>query len=218
MENTPTLQAGLFRTEKVPPEVFHAWLTQNHPKFALAAQNLSDGLLVDVAGHWDHADKTLDKLGIRYTHIKAKDITAEILSGARVMIINCAGEVKRDRLQLIRDFVQRGGYLLTTDWALNNSLEQTFPGYVDWNKGVNSKSIYQSTYISPDPVLAIGCVRNAPWKLDAGAHLVRILRQGDVKVLVASAELAGEDRDRQGGFGLPFYFWQRLCFAHGRSF
>jgi|GEM_PF-1217277 len=197
-DNGTTLQGGA-RTERVPPEVFRAWLTDNHPTFALSSETIAPSLVVDVAGHWDHADKTLTKLGINFNHVKSGDISPELLASAKVLIINCAGDVKRDRLQYIRDFVQRGGYLLTTDWALNSMLEQTFPGYVEWNRGVNNRSIYAATYINPDPILARGCVRSAPWKLDAGAHLVRVLRPDAVRVLVASAEMAGEERNHSNG-------------------
>jgi hypothetical protein len=205
VDNGPTLQSGV-HTEKVPPEVFRAWLNDNHSKFALTTQTMANSLVVDVAGRWDHADKTLTKFGINYTHIKTGEITPEILSGARVLIINCAGEVRRDRLQYIRDFVQRGGYLLTTDWTLNNMLEQTFPGYLAWNKGINGHSICAATYISPDPVLARGCVRSAPWKLDAGAHLVRVMRPDIIRVLVASTDLAADDPDRAGVLACLFPF------------
>ena len=205
-DNNNTLQSGLARTERVPPEVFRAWLTDNHATFALSSQTIAPGLIVDVAGHWDHADKTLTKLGINYTHIGTGDISPEVLSSARVLIINCAGAVKRDRLQYIREFVQRGGYLLTTDWALNSMLEQTFPGYVEWNKGVNNRSIYGATYVNPDPVLARGCVRNAPWKLDAGAHLVSVLKPDSVRVLVASSEMAADSKGHSGILACLFPF------------
>jgi hypothetical protein len=205
IDNGKTLEASA-HTERVPPEVFRAWLTDNHQRFALTTQTMSNGLVVDVAGRWDHADKTLDKFGINYTHIKTGDITPEVLAGAKVVIINCAGEVRRDRLQYIRDFVQRGGYLLTTDWALNNMVEQTFPGYIDWNKDVNNRSIYTANYISPDAVLARGCVRTAPWKLDAGAHLIGVRRPDLVRVLVTSPDLARDDHDHAGVLACLFPF------------
>jgi len=205
-DNGRTLQGGLARTERVPPEVFRAWLNENHPTFALSSQTIAPSLIVDVAGRWDHADKTLTKLGINFNHVKTGEISPELLASARVLIINCAGDVKRDKLQYIRDFVQRGGYLLTTDWALNSMLEQTFPGYVEWNRGVNNRSIYSATYINPDPILARGCVRSAPWKIDAGAHLVRVLKPDTVRVLIASAELAGEERGTGGVLACLFPF------------
>jgi len=199
------IQGGV-HTERVPPEVYRAWLNDNHQRFALTTQTMGNGLVIDVAGRWDHADKTLDKFGINYTHIKTGDITPEVLAGAKVVIINCAGEVRRDRLQFIRDFVQRGGYLLTTDWALNNMVEQTFPGYIDWNKEANDHSIYTASFVSPDPVLAKGCVRSAPWKLDAGAHLIGVRRRDLVRVLISSPDLAREDRDGMGVLACVFPF------------
>lgn len=192
------------RSRVVKPEVFRAWVEKNHP--GLSARITSDDLIVEVAGQWDHADKTLKSLGLGCRHIRARALDATVLEGARVVIVNCAGEIKRDKLQLLRDFVSRGGYLLTTDWALDNMLQQTFPNTIVWNKGVNHKPVYEADFVSPDPVLARGCVRRAHWKLDQSAHLIRVLDKSRVRVLVESPALASEDPDRAGVLAVLFPF------------
>lgn len=194
---------GNTHSEQVPPEVYRGWIDKNHPQLRATVANTD---IVEVAGQWDNAAKTLNKFDLPYQHIKARGINEQILSQAKVLIINCAGEVKRDKLQAIRDFVGRGGYLMTTDWALDNMLTQTFPGYLEWNKGVNKVDVYQADFINPEPVLATGAVRHAFWKLDLSAHLVRVLRPSAVKVLVTSRRLASEDPDHTGVLACAFPF------------
>lgn len=197
---------GKAHSERVDPLVFQAWLAKAHPNLVLTGSISDMSPVVEVAGQWDKADKTLSKLGIPYRHVKERDIAPELLSTCKVLIINCAGDLKRDKLQAIRDFVSQGGYLLTTDWALDRMLAQTFPGYVSWNKGTNHKDIYDAEYLAPDSVLANNTVSSAFWKLDQASHTVRILKPGTVKVLVGSRQLAAEDPDHVGALALIFPF------------
>lgn len=201
---------GKVHSSRVEPLVFRAWLAKAHPELVLNAGLTTEvsesSPVIEVAGQWDKADKTLTKLEIPYRHVKSRDVSSELLSSCRVLIINCAGDLKRDKLQAIRDFVSQGGYLLTTDWALDRMLAQTFPGYVSWNKGVNSKDIYDAEYLAADPILANNTVRSAFWKLDQASHMVRIMKPGTVRVLVASRQLAAEDPDHTGALAVIFPF------------
>ena len=193
------------RSRQVKPEVFKAWLAKSNAVFSTGISSSSPASIVEVAGRWDHADKTLTSFGIPFSHIKSRDLSESILSGCKVLVINCAGEIRRDKLQLIRDFVSRGGYLLSTDWALDNMLSNTFPGTVVWNKAVNKIDIYDARYVSPDAVLARHTVARSRWKLDESSHLVRILSDR-VRLLVASSQLALEDPDHLGALAVEFPF------------
>ncbi len=201
---------GKVHSTRVEPLVFRAWLAKAHPELVLTAGATdvisAPNTVIEVAGQWDKADKTLTKLEIPFRHVKTRDLSSELLSTGKVLIINCAGDLKRDKLQAIRDFVSQGGYLLTTDWALDRMLAQTFPGYVSWNKGVNSKDIYDAEYVSPDAILANNTVRSAFWKLDQASHMVHILKPGAVRVLVGSRQLAAEDPDHTGALAVIFPF------------
>jgi len=197
---------GHAQSERVEPIVFRAWLSKAHPELVLNGSLNDFNPVIEVAGQWDKADKTLTKLQIPFRHVKAREISSELLAGAKVLIVNCPGEVKRDKLQSIQDFVKNGGYLLSTDWALDNMLTQTFPGYVSWNKGVNRKDIYDADYQAPDAVLAVNTVRSAFWKLDQSSHLIHIIKPGAVHILVTSRQLAGDDPDKAGILAVIFPF------------
>ena len=200
------LSLGATKSRVVKPDVFRAWIEKSQPTLMGGISSHGQNEIVEVAGQWDRADRALAAFGLPYTHIKANALTPQMLSGTKVLIINCAGSIKRDRLQTIRDFVNRGGYLLTTDWALDNMLSNTFPGYLEWNKGKNKQPIYEAHYISPDRVLAPHTVAKAFWKLDEEAHTVRVLNREKVRVLVTSSQLAAEDPDRQGVLACIFPF------------
>lgn len=200
------LSLGATKSRVVKPDVFRAWIEKAQPTLMGSISNHGQNEIVEVAGQWDHADKALASFGLPYRHIKQNALTPQMLAGTKVLIINCAGDLKRDKLQTIRDFVTRGGYLLTTDWALDNMLSNTFPGYLEWNKGKNKQPIYEAHYVSPDRVLAPHTVAKAFWKLDEEAHTVRILNRDKVRILVTSPQLAVEDPDRQGILACIFPF------------
>lgn len=59
--DTP-LMSGRAKSEQVPPEVFRAWLSKAHPE--LSGNVAAESDIVEVAGQWDNAAKTLTKLDL----------------------------------------------------------------------------------------------------------------------------------------------------------
>jgi SAM-dependent methyltransferase len=187
----PGLQARL--DQQVAPEVFRAWIEKAHPKFALSASTLPATSVVEVKGAWDDSGKTLRKFQIPFTHIRSGDLRDYPLEQAKVLIINCSGTVPRESLQRIRDFVAHGGYLLSTDWALDNLVQKAFPGYITWNRRINSTGMYDAEVVRPDPVLFQYTVARSNWRLEEECHLCTVLRPDVVRVLVHSGNLNRED-------------------------
>lgn len=207
--------AGMARTEvmlkkpkpaRVEKDIYRAWVSKAHPQFSLKAESTDPAAVVEVKGQWDKADRTLKNLGIQHTTIGAGQLNPVALSRAKVLVINCAGKLDRSSLQAIRDFVARGGYLLTTDWALDNMLKQTFPGFVDWNKGKSKGNVVDAHVVLPEREFFQGTVSNASWKLDEESQTVRVLRPDVVKVLAVSRDLSTLDPDRQGILAVTFSF------------
>ena len=207
--------AGIARTDamekkpkpaRVDQDVYRAWLSKTHPQFSLKAQTVDPIEVLELKGQWDKADRTLKNLGIPHTTIGAGQLDRTGLSRTKVLVVNCAGTLDRESLQAIRDFVMRGGYLLTTDWALDNMLRQTFPGYVEWNKGKSKGNVVDAQVVLPDRELFQGTVSNASWKLDEESQTIRVLKPDAVRVLAVSRGLAPLDPDRLGILAVSFAF------------
>lgn len=195
---------GPSRSRTVPAEAFREWLVKTHPQFALNSSKVSEGDIIDVTGHWDDAGKTLAKLGIPCTRISTGDLRKYPLDHAKVLIINCAGFINRDCFQRIRDFVVAGGYLLTTDWAIDNVLQGAFPGYVSYNHKRNRNLEYVAQVTDPDPILFRNTVSSANWKCETGCHLVTVQKPEIVRCIVRSRALAGEDGEGVLALTFPF--------------
>jgi hypothetical protein len=197
------------RSETVPPQTFRFWLENSHPQFALSASSNPEASVVVIKGQWDNSAKTLDKFQIPHVKIGGGKIATFPLDQTRVVIVDCAGDLPRSAHQPLRDFVMRGGYLLSTDWALNNFTAPIFTDrsgreFIQWNKAVNKRDMVDATAFDTDPVLFSHAVTNAYWKLDVDSHLIRVLNRDAVRVLATSAQLRADDPDHAGILAVMF--------------
>ncbi len=197
------------RSEQIPPQMFKAWLDAAHPQFSLNASQNPDNSIVVLKGQWDDSSKTLKKFQIPHVRMGGGKLATFPLNETKVVIVDCAGDLPSVARQKLRDFVMRGGYLLSTDWALNNFTGPTFINqsgreYIEWNKGVNKRDIVDATARDTDPVLFAHAVTNAHWKLDQDSHLIRILNRDAVRVLATSSQLVQDDPDRAGVLAVVF--------------
>lgn len=199
----------------VQPSTFRAFIEKNHAEYSLAAENNIEDKIVLVRGQWDDSTKPLHSFGLRFDPIKTKELPDFTFDKCKVLIIDCAGEIPNSSVQKIRDFVMRGGYLLSTDWSLQNVLERSFPEYIRWNRD-NTDGVITDAYITdPDPSLMKGLDgQRYTWKLDRMSQCVRVLNPGKVHVIARSSKLAQTDPQLRvlpdpmlaGGVALEFGF------------
>lgn len=78
-----------------------------------------------VRGQYDHIEKLLDTLHVPYTMINREEIEKQ--NGGRVMFVNCMDYSYGAPVKAVQNFVEGGGRLVTTDWAVG-LLSKAFPG------------------------------------------------------------------------------------------
>ncbi|HEY9713849.1 MAG TPA: hypothetical protein V6C72_10290, partial [Chroococcales cyanobacterium] len=120
--------------------------------------------------------------------------------------VNCPGNVTDNLAKRIRTFVEHGGYLLTTDWALDGCLESACPGYAYWDGANSSSAIVDAVAVQPSNRLFEHAVHFAPWKLDDKSQLVKISQSKPIDVLVRSRLLSREDPSGLGILACTFPF------------
>ncbi len=188
---------GAQKNASLPPHMLKAWLDRTHPEFRLTAQDNPDAI-VEVKGQWDDASKILTALSLRYHHVKARELTSMPLTATRVLVLNCEGRVPKEAVESIRQWVIRGGYLISTDWTLGSFVERAFPGFIAWNGQSTDGTVVDALVTADDPELYAGApVRRSTWKLDQMSQMVRVLKPQSVRVLARSYKLAADDRNRQ---------------------
>ena len=78
-----------------------------------------------------------------------------------MLIVNCPGQVGRAGVTAIRKFVEQGGSLITTDWALKHIVEPAFPGLVAYNARPTADDVVRIEIASQRPSW-MACSRRAP--------------------------------------------------------
>src|SRR6185369_13580905 len=107
-------------------------------------------------------------------------------------------------LQILKKFVLNGGYLITTDWSLENCTQRAFPGILEWNGGYSGSFLADATSMYPDSPYCKNVPTQAFWKLDNKCQTVRVRRRDMVKPLVRSRYLLQDDPDQIGILACTF--------------
>ncbi len=111
------------KTHIVLGSVFHHWVDNRQTNRRVG--NWQDKDVLVLKGKWDHAERILQASGIPYLLLSPDKFVDKLLK-AKVVVVNCPGEMSNSSLELLQTFVNNGGYLLTTDWSLSNCLVPLF--------------------------------------------------------------------------------------------
>ncbi|WP_439342592.1 hypothetical protein [Vacuolonema iberomarrocanum] len=154
---------------------------------ALASLDRIEANEVSVCpGSYDHVERILERLQIpfRLQPNGAKN------SPAKLAFVNCSNSYNQKLIQRLRDRVQDGMWLVSSDWALGHFLQQAFPGMVA-HKGRVSGDEVVSVEASLDSLWSNVVVLGADpqWWLEGSSHPINILNPDKVTVESASHEL-----------------------------
>jgi hypothetical protein len=89
-------------------------------------------------------------------------------------------------------FVEGGGSLFSTDWALRHVLEPAFPGLVAFNEHPTADDVVRIEVRAHDNPFLRGVIdpgEDPLWWLEGSSYPIRVLDAERVQVLIASTEL-----------------------------
>lgn len=185
-------QSSMDRAYKIAEELIKDRLEEEAPELAAELDEIEEADIVVVQGVHDHIQRVLDLAGTRYAMIHPQRIASADLRPDQVMFINCGAKFDGRGINVVRDFVEKGGFLFTTDWALRDVLEPAFPGYVEYNEKRTADEVVRVViHDQDDPLLAtmIGPDDDPQWWLEGSSYPIRVLRPDDVKVIISSKEI-----------------------------
>ncbi len=153
------------------------------------------GEIAVVTGDYDTVQRVLDKLKVRYTTIEPKKFGGARLNAVKVLILNCPGNLDGSGILKLRSFVDKGGWVVSTDWALA-PIKEAFPGYLR-NVGLSPETwvgIGAVEGAKDDPLLkdVFNFTGEAPkWYLEERSYLFKVddKAKDKVRVLIESAEM-----------------------------
>jgi hypothetical protein len=88
---------------------------------------MADDTVIVVPGTYDHIHKVLTSLKIPFKTVQQNELlTYPLRPEEQTVYVNCASSFPAEVAHRLRKFVDDGGQLITTDWALKNVLEVAF--------------------------------------------------------------------------------------------
>jgi hypothetical protein len=167
-------------------------MRQETPLGEEALRRVEASDIVVVEGCYDQVQLVLGALELPHTSIRDDQLGHAPLGADQLLVINCPGHVPARVLPRIRDFVERGGSLFTTDWALRHVLEPAFPGLVEFNERPTADDVVRIEVKSSDNPFVKGVLEDGDdpqWWLEASSYPIRVLDPERVEVLITSREL-----------------------------
>jgi hypothetical protein len=152
--------------------------------------NESDILV--VGGTYDHIHLVLSSLKIPFVHISQTQLLSIELKPSQTVFVNCASGFPEEGARKLATFVNAGGQLITTDWALRNVLEVAFPNTVAYNGKATADEVVRIEVLDKTDPIITGFLdeKVAPvWWLEGSSYPIKILDKNKVKVLIRSKEL-----------------------------
>ncbi len=167
-------------------------MKKDDPRAAEALARSGDGDILVVGGVYDHVELVLDALELEYTMVTPESLLRRKLDPGSLLVVNCPGNLPVRALPRVRRFVERGGSLFTTDWALRNVIEPAFPGVLAYNERPTADDVVRVEICDHDNPFLDGVLDAGDepvWWLEGSSYPIRVLDRDKVQVLLRSKEL-----------------------------
>lgn len=149
-----------------------------------------------VRGEHDHIEKVLRFLELPFQLVDPLYVNkADFGFGsANTVFVNCAGsKLNRTGLTHIRDYVESGGKLVTTDWAVEHVIQPLFPGTI---RRHGSRTTGDEV-VEVEPPGDLGAVLlgiteqglKPKWWLESQSYPIEIDNPAAISVILTSAEM-----------------------------
>jgi hypothetical protein len=149
------------------------------------------GDILVTLGTYDKVQQVLDHLQLPYRTTPCNVVHQLPLRADQVLIVNCPGQFAAPDLEAIRNFVLVGGTLITTDWALQTTVEPAFPDTIQYNNRATGDDVVAVSWVHPDSPYTRGVEvpgQTISWWLEGSSYPIRVL-DPRVTVLVRSQEM-----------------------------
>jgi len=180
------------RAYKAAAHITREQLRRDAPERARALDEVKKSDVVVVAGEYDHVEAVLEALEVPHTVIGTRDVERLDLQPEQLLIVNCPGVVSAAAITRIRAFVEGGGSLFTTDWALKHVLEPAFPGVLAFSRAPTRDDVVRIEVRDAENIYLQGVLDgqdDPQWWLEASSYPISIVDTKRVEVLITSREL-----------------------------
>ncbi|MFW9783020.1 MAG: hypothetical protein ACFFFB_12125 [Candidatus Heimdallarchaeota archaeon] len=177
---------------KASSKILEKRMSKERPMDLEILKKVKESSIIIVTGSYDRVETVLDMIKIPYVLIEPDEVEQIELNPDQILIINCPGNIYDEGLPKVKNFVKRGGFLFTTDWALQNILEKIFPEYVKYNQRPTGDDCVAVQVVDKSNKFLEGLFKAEEepiWWLESSSYPIQIIDKKNVKVLVTSKEM-----------------------------
>lgn len=153
---------------------------------------IRDHDIIVVGGTYDHIHLVLASMKIPFISISQNQLLQVDLKPNQTVFVNCASGFPAEGARKLATFVNEGGQLITTDWALRNVLEVAFPNTVAYNDRPTADEVVRIEVLDKKDPIVSGFLDEKiepVWWLEGSSYPIKILNKEKVKTLIRSKEL-----------------------------
>lgn len=108
-------------------------LARENPEDLAILDGIKDTDIICVRGTYDHIHLVLEAIHIPFAHVNPEAILRMDLKPDQTVYVNCPSSFPPEVAHKLAKFVEGGGLLITTDWALKHVIEVGFPNTVKYS-------------------------------------------------------------------------------------
>ena len=201
---------GMFKAYQIAQEMIKDRLEDVDKEAAKELDSVGENEVIVARGAYDFIERVFSKMGMPHKVVEPSAFEAFAPSPEQIVFLNCPGNIDREGVGNLVNFVEKGGFLFTTDWALKHVIEPGFPGTLRYNGNATGDEVVRVEIDSKeDPFLKslIGEGDDPQWWIEGSSYPIEVLEKDRVEVLVRSKEV----KDRYGES--PIF----ACFNHGEG-
>ena len=161
-------------------------------KMAAKFDDLKTSDIIVSLGDYDFIERVFYGIGIEYELIDPYYFDSIDLDPGKIVFMNCPGQVSPKGLRNLVEFVEKGGFLFTTDWALKHVIEPGFPGYIEYNNRPTQDEVVRVEILTENDLFLeslLGPNDDPQWWLESSSYPINIVNKNEVDILVKSKEL-----------------------------
>ncbi len=177
---------------KIAQEMIKDKLRDVDEKMAAKFDDLKTSDIIVSLGDYDFIERVFYGIGIEYELIDPYYFDSIDLDPGKIVFMNCPGQVSPKGLRNLVEFVEKGGFLFTTDWALKHVIEPGFPGYIEYNNRPTQDEVVRVEILTENDLFLeslLGPNDDPQWWLESSSYPINIVNKNEVDILVKSKEL-----------------------------
>ena len=140
----------MHKAYSIANELLRDKLKEEAPDILADLEDINESDVIVTAGQHDHIQSVFSKVNTPHKLVDPTQLSGLRLNPDQIVFVNCPGNIDDKGLRKLNRFVEDGGFLFTTDWALKHVLERAFPGYVRYNNQSTTDEVVRVEVLSGD--------------------------------------------------------------------